>query len=141
MEKLITKNTSKKTINTILAIFGVGISLYLTYVKLSSDPFICGFGDCGTVQHSKYGSMFGIPVAVLGVVYYFALLTLIQTQKRKLEMYWLIWGVLFSSYLTFIELFVLKAICGWCVVSFINILVITTVHFIPRKKIEEKVDI
>lgn len=138
MEKLFTKNITKKEVESVLAVLGIGVSLYLTYVKFASNPFLCGFGDCGTVQASAYSSILGIPVAVFGIVYYFILLILIQKQKRKWELYWLIWGILFSSYLTYIEVFVLKAICGWCVVSFGIIIITSVVHFTKRKILEEE---
>lgn len=134
MEKDIKKlNFNVKKIIEILAIIGILISLYLTYVKLSSDPFVCGFGDCGQVQNSKYGDIMGIPVAVLGIIYYFTLFIFNRELSKKYMNIWIAWGVLFSTYLTYIELFVIEAICGWCVVSFINILVIALVRNLKWK--------
>lgn len=113
---------------------GILISLLLTYYKFSSDPLVCGLGNCHAVQHSKYGSIFGIPVAILGIVYYLVLLFLHTNFSNKYIKIWLIWGILFSSYLTYIELFVLKEICGWCVVSFVNIIILYVVYYFGSRR-------
>lgn len=133
METSLTHKKTTKFIKILLAVAGVAVSLYLTYIKLSADPFICGLGDCGKVATSEYANIFGIPVALFGVGFYFILLFLIFNNLRKLEMYWLLWGILFSSYLTYLELFVIKAICGWCVISFVIIILIGVLHFIETK--------
>ena len=128
-EQTLTKpKISRDLLIGILSVFGIGVSLYLTYIKVSANAVTCGFGDCGVVQASKYAELFGIPVAMFGVLYYFMLLVLNTSKKARLFDFALVWGILFSSYLTYIELFVLEAVCGWCVVSFLNILVITFVR-------------
>ena len=128
-EQVLTKpKVSRDLLIAILSVFGIGVSLYLTYIKVSASSVACGFGECGVVQASKYAEFLGIPVAMFGVLYYFTLLVLNTSKKARLFDIALIWGILFSSYLTYIELFVLEAICGWCVVSFLNILVITFVR-------------
>lgn len=108
---------SKKALITLFSLLGLTISLYLTYVKLTSSPIRCGFGSCEVVQNSVYSQIFGIPVAVFGVVFYLALFCFNYYEKSKLLRISVWVGFLFSLYLTFIELFVIHAICMWCVAS------------------------
>ncbi len=125
------KPKNLKTIRIALAITGIGISLYLTYTKLTFSPIICKFGDCDLVQRSEYANFYGIPIAFLGVFYYLILTVLIwykdlDTKYIKFMdnalMFWVIWGVVFSTYLTYLEIYVIKAICMWCVFSYIVVL-------------------
>ena len=67
---------NSKNIVTVLCIFGLAISLYLTYAKLTSTPVVCKVGDCDAVQNSTYSVLFRVPVAVWGTLYYLALLFL-----------------------------------------------------------------
>lgn len=118
-----------KKLITILAILGIGVSAYLTYIKISINAFSCNFGQCGVVQDSKHSELFGIPVAMFGLAFYAALLTLTWSKFKKVAQAWALWGLIFSSYLTILELFVLKAICGWCVISFVIIILINLLIF------------
>ena len=129
---------SNKQLQFALAIAGIGVSLYLTYIKLGANPYICSFGDCGTVQTSDYASILGIPVALLGVVFYLIFFGLVHLNKIELTMYWLVWGVIFSLYLTYLELFVIEAICGWCVVSAIIILLATGIQSHTYRKFKKE---
>jgi len=117
----------------VLTIVGISISLYLTYVKLTSSPFLCAFGNCEKVQNSTYSQVFGIPVSALGVVYYFILYILLE-KYNKYAKYWMVWGIIYSTYLTFLEVFVIKAICGWCVLSFVNIILIYALHYFGSRR-------
>ena len=117
-----------------LCILGIGLSLYLTYAKITSSPLYCGFGNCEKVQLSRYSEIAGIPVSVFGIAYYFVLLSLFYySAKKKWLNLLLVWGILFSTYLTYLELFVIKAICMWCVVSFVNIVIISAIYKIKYK--------
>lgn len=138
-------NLNANKILLVLSVLGIAISLYLTYAKLTANPLICGIGDCGTVQNSKYSSIFGIPVAVFGVLYYFGMFGLIYfinqnpqsplISKLKLaKNLGIAWGIIFSSYLTYLELFVIHAICMWCVASFVVILLMAATAIIEWKK-------
>ncbi|MCB0094644.1 MAG: vitamin K epoxide reductase family protein [Caldilineaceae bacterium] len=126
-----------------LLVIGLFIGIYLSYVKLAHTEPICigGSSDCSLVQNSAYAYLLGIPVAYLGLLAYIAL-ALLWVAKRIDWQGWgllatqLFWGVglfaaLFSIYLTYIELFVLGAICQWCVASalvIITIFVLTTIR-------------
>lgn len=78
---------------------------------------------------SKYSVFMGIPVSVLGIIYYGILLIALFKFREILTKIWIIWGVAFSTYLTFLEIFIIKAICGWCITSFAIILLIAFLYF------------
>ena len=112
----------------LIALIGVFVSLYLTLYKLGYiGTLACGTGACETVQLSKWGDFLGVPVAGWGVGYYAAVLALtvagVQERfaaSRRLTTALLFvtgWGVLFTLWLTYLELFVIHAICRWCVGS------------------------
>jgi uncharacterized membrane protein len=112
----------------VLIIVGLAVSGYLSYVKLSETAVICGpLGDCDAVQHSTYSQLFGVPVAILGFLTYLAVLVLWAWGKfgrgRLAELVPLglfglaAFGTAFSAYLTFLEPFVIRAVCIWCVTS------------------------
>ena len=103
---------------------------YLTYVEFTSSLTICGidFPGCGTVQSSSYAKLLGFfPVALLGLLGYLAILAAWIINRSKLErlkpftayMQWGLglFGVVFSMYLTYIEVFILRATCSWCITS------------------------
>ncbi len=112
----------------ILALLGLAVSAYLAYVEITQTAAVCGpVGECNAVQSSDYARVFGIPVAVLGIVNYLAILGLWIVQ-RTVSGKWRRWtgwalllvtafGVLFSIYLTLLELFVIDAVCIWCLSS------------------------
>ncbi len=114
-----------------LAIIGLGVALYLTYVETTPEAnAICGpVGDCNTVQKSPYAMLFGVlPVALLGAGGYIAMLAawaLAHWQKRPQLARWgypLLFGfafvgTAFSAYLTYLEPFVIRAVCIWCISS------------------------
>ncbi len=110
----------------ILALAGMGISSYLTFTHFADQPVACGgLGDCNTVQTSDYAEVLGIPVATLGIVFSAALLAVVLWRLTGLDLAveWAplaifgmtLGGVGYAAYLTYIELFVLEAICIWCV--------------------------
>ncbi len=111
-----------------LAAAGTGVAAYLSWVALDADRAVaCGpLGDCHTVQSSQYSEVAGVPVALLGLGMYAALLVLIGVRRfvsppPSLAVVWTVAlalsGTLYSAYLTYLELFVIEAICAWCVVS------------------------
>jgi len=119
---------------------GIGIAGYLTYVKLFGlQPYCAGVGSCEAVQTSRYAELFGVPVAVWGLLGYAILLAIYLVKHsdwRDLgELATMAFflttlvGALFSAYLTYLELFVIQAICPWCVGSAIvmTVLFVTSV--------------
>jgi uncharacterized membrane protein len=120
-----------------LALAGVGVATYLTLYKLGAmGELACGTGGCETVQASRWATFLGFPVAAWGLGFYVFLFAVAMVGTRPafedspaLSNLLLIltgWGALFSGWLTWIELFVIQAICRYCVVS----AVIVTVAFL-----------
>lgn len=113
----------------ILSIIGLGVALYLAYVETQEVAAICGpVGDCNAVQQSPYARLFGVlPVGVLGAAGYIAILASWfwgrlrkdwLAQKAPLAVFVMtLFGLIFSIYLTYLEPFVIKAVCAWCLTS------------------------
>lgn len=107
---------------------GIGVAAYLSYVETQSVEAVCGpIGDCNTVQQSRYAKLFGVlPIGVFGLLGYFSLLTawlvrryVPRFDKAAAVSFWgmAFFGTLFSLYLTYLEPFVIKAVCLWCLSS------------------------
>lgn len=105
-----------------LALVGLFIAGYLTWTRLSGGLPVCGpLHGCETVALSSYSEILGIPVALLGVGFSLVLVVLALAWWRRadrralLGLYGLgLLGVLFAAYLTYLELFVIGAVCVWC---------------------------
>ena len=107
-----------------LAMLGLAISVYLSWVHYAGiEPVCTGISDCERVQSSEYAELVGIPVALLGVAGYAALLgsLCVRVELTALLSYL---ALAFSAYLTWAELFRIDAICQWCVVSALTTLAI-----------------
>ena len=121
-----------------LALVGLFVALYLLLYHLGFyGQLVCGTGSCDAVQTSKYARLLGQPVPMWGTVWYAAVLTLAaialgqlsgRTDAYRIAIRLLALcatvGLLFSLYLTALELFVIHAVCLWCVVSAVLTLVI-----------------
>jgi uncharacterized membrane protein len=105
----------------LLSLAGVGIAGYLTYVHYAGLHPVCGISHgCETVQTSRYASLAGVPVALLGLITYVLVLVslLMRGEGPLLGGYALtLVAFLFSAYLTYREVFTIHAICSWCVSS------------------------
>src|SRR5512146_2499183 len=67
-----------------LAVLGVLVSIYMTIYKLTENPNMClGNGGCSVVNSSKYASLYGIPVAVIGVGGYLVILLILWMESRN----------------------------------------------------------
>jgi uncharacterized membrane protein len=111
-----------------LALAGIFISLYLTLYKLGIiGELSCSIGSCETVNTSKWSRFLGLPVAAWGLLFYLDVfaVALIGTFERFEDepvisvvlVAEAAFGVLFSGWLTYLELGVIHAICIWCVTS------------------------
>jgi uncharacterized membrane protein len=104
-----------------LALAGVGVAGYLSYVHYAGLHPICGVSHgCETVQTSSYASLLGIPVALLGLISYVLVLASLRVRGEAalLGGYGLtLIAFAFSLYLTYREVFTIHAICTWCVSS------------------------
>lgn len=107
-----------------VALAGAAIAAYLSLTRLIGEPAVCGPSKgCETVAQSAYSEVLGVlPVAFLGLGFSLVLVGLAATWWRRadrralLAAYGLLLlGTLFVAYLTYLELFVIEAICPWCV--------------------------
>lgn len=104
----------------LICLAGLAVAGYLTYVHYEDISPLCTTGGCEKVQASSYSELAGVPVALLGVFGYLAIagsLWLRGDLGRAVTAALAIIGFGFSAYLTYLELFVIDAICQWCVVS------------------------
>ena len=106
----------------ILALAGVGVATYIAIAESGGGAAKClvGGGGCETVAESKYSELAGINVAVIGIFGYLLLLVaaLVPGDAGRFGGFLTaLVGFGFSVYLTYLELFVIDAICQWCVVS------------------------
>jgi uncharacterized membrane protein len=107
-----------------LAVLGLAISIYLTWVHYAGiEPVCTGISDCERVQSSDYAELAGIPVAVTGIVGYAAIIASLRLRVEVTALLSYL-AVAFSGYLTWAELFRIEAVCQWCVVSAIASLAI-----------------
>jgi uncharacterized membrane protein len=105
-----------------LAAIGLAIAGYLTIVHYSGGDPAClaGGGGCSKVQESDYAELLSVPVPLIGLVGYLVVLAsaaLTGDRGRMLGLFATVIGFGFSLYLTYLELFVIEAICQWCVAS------------------------
>jgi uncharacterized membrane protein len=125
---------TRRMVLALLALVGVFISLYLTLYKAGLiGNLACAVGSCEKVQSSRWAFFLGLPVAAWGLGFYLTALGLAMAglQERLADSRGITialaaltgWGVLFSGWLTYLELFVIEAICQWCVVSAVIVLV------------------
>ena len=129
-----------------LALGGIFIAIYLTLYKLGViGELSCSVGSCETVNTSKWSVFFGFPVAAWGVFFYLDVfaLALVGTLARFenspiLSLLLVVWsgiGVLFSGWLTYLEVAVIQAICIWCVVSAV---LVTAIFLLSLADLREK---
>lgn len=121
----------------VLCVLGIGDAGYLTYVHYAGLKVLClSSGGCETVQASRWAKLDGIPVSVLGLIGYLGILgsLFIRTEVGRAAGFAIaLIGFGFSMYLTYRELFTIKAICQWCVGSAVvmtALVVITAVRFL-----------
>lgn len=104
-----------------LALAGIAVAGYLTWAHYDETALVCvAGGGCETVQQSDYAEVAGIPVALLGLVSYSIVAALIawDSPTARLGAASLAFvGLLFSLYLLSLQLFVIDAICVWCLAN------------------------
>lgn len=110
-----------RAVGVLLAVAGLGIAGYLTYVHYSGAAPICsGSRGCVKVQTSEWAKLAGVPVAVLGLIGYAGILTsfFVRGEAGLLAgAAMALTGLGFSAYLTYREIWTIEAICLWCVAS------------------------
>jgi len=118
----------------VFSLIGLLDSLYLAWIKLTDRLAVCGgIGDCQSVNSSRFAEIGGVPIAVIGALGYFGILIALLLDLKKPDLRnglrlaffgFTLTGTLYSLYLTYLELFVLHAICPYCVVSAIAMFVL-----------------
>ncbi|HZQ15522.1 MAG TPA: vitamin K epoxide reductase family protein [Gaiellaceae bacterium] len=112
---------------------GAGIAAYLTYVHYAHVAPICTTGGCEKVQRSKYAELAGVPVAVLGLAAYAALI--VTTLRRGVAYAFAsvlvaLVGVAFSGYLLWAQLGPIGAVCQWCLGNDLTITVVAALTIV-----------
>lgn len=119
----------------IVSTIGLAIAGYLTYTHYNEADLVCAVGGCETVQTSRYSTIGPVPVALLGVGLFASIIALALLRLLRFALVgaesasliaWgmLLAGILYYLYLTYVEVFILNAICQWCVLSSIAAAVI-----------------
>ncbi len=132
----------------ITALVGLLTSGYLTYVKVFDTPIYCtpGLGDCSTVNSSSYSELWGIPIAIFGILSFLAIFLFVFLGERLklVNQYQVLvifgisfFGFLYSLYLTYLEIFVIQAVCQWCVLSGLCMTIIFAASMIWLKQKQE----
>jgi uncharacterized membrane protein len=111
-----------RAVSTFVAAFGIGVATYIAIAESGGGAPAClaGSSGCETVADSQYSDLVGINVAVIGIVGYVLLLvtSLLRGDGARMGGFALsLAGFGFSVYLTYLELFVIEAVCQWCVIS------------------------
>ncbi|MBN1309925.1 MAG: vitamin K epoxide reductase family protein [Anaerolineae bacterium] len=127
----------------ILSVIGMGVACYLAYVEITLTEAVCGpVGDCNAVNSSPYARLFGIlPVGLLGVGGYITILAVwawgrfrsdrLADSMPALQFGLTLFGTLFSIYLTYLEVWVILAICMWCISSAVIMTVLLVLSINP----------
>jgi uncharacterized membrane protein len=121
----------------VLCLLGIADAGYLTYVHYSGIKVAClSSGGCETVQASQWSKLDGVPVSLLGLIGYISILLSLAIRGdlgRAAGFGIALIGFGFSMYLTYREVFTIKAICQWCVGSAVlmtALTIITAVRFV-----------
>ena len=117
-----------------LTVLGLLVSIYMTIYKFTDNEAMCiGSGGCSVVNASRYSEVQGIPVAVLGVGGYLANLAILLLEHRPgffqenggmLLFALTLVGFLFTVWLVYVEIALIKAYCPFCITSQITMTII-----------------
>src|SRR4051812_45775441 len=142
---------NKRMLVALVALAGVFVALYLTLYKLGYiGTLVCAVGSCEKVQTSKWATFLGFPVGAWGVGYYIgvlglAIVGLLPTFADSRQLTRLLIGVtgvglLFSLWLTYLEIFVIDAICQWCVISAILATLLFVLSWLDLRDVTRALD-
>jgi uncharacterized membrane protein len=115
----------------VLAIVGILIAAYVTQSFLRKVGIVCATGGCEAVRKSPASYIYGIPVPSVGLLGYsvIAILAFLRTSNPNKNLLKGIlgmtaFGVAFTSWFTYTELFIIKGVCMWCAISTVNMFVL-----------------
>ncbi len=121
---------------------GIAVAGYLTYIHYKPAALICTTGGgCETVQHSKYAVLLGIPIAIFGLGAWIAALALTlwnSEQARTLTAALALAALAFAAYLVILQVFVIDAICIWCMANDVVLIPIFVVLALLRLRTAER---
>jgi len=143
---------TKRTIVATLALAGIFVALYLFLYKIGRiGNLSCSIGSCETVNLSRWSVFMGAPVAAWGVGFYVVMFGLSVASLQDLyadslgmsKVLALLsgGGLIFSLWLTYLELFVIHAICQWCVASAIIVTLIFIVSVVDLRERQRNAEI
>jgi len=128
-----------------ITVLGLLVSIYMTIYKLTNNDSMClGLGGCSIVNASGYSEVYGIPVAAVGVLGYLSILAVFflernpgffQTNGSMLQFALTLTGFLFTVWLIFVEVALLKAYCPFCITSQVamtTIFILTVIRVIKQ---------
>jgi len=130
----------------LMSLLGLLVSAYLYLYKIGRiGTLACGTGGCETVQTSSWSRFLGVEVALIGLIGYAVLLVVAlvalrpdQVERRPPALVLTALaagGVLFTAYLTYLELFVIHAICRWCVGSAVIIVTVLALGLLELRRL------
>jgi uncharacterized membrane protein len=130
----------------LMSLLGLLVSAYLYLYKIGRiGALACGSGGCETVQTSVWSRFLGVEVALIGLIGYAVLLAVAlvalrtdQVERRPSALLLTALaagGVLFTAYLTYLELFVIHAICRWCVGSAVIIVTVLVLGLLELRRL------
>jgi len=130
----------KKKWVIILAVLGIIVAGYLTYMYYSQDHSVCDINetfDCTSVHDSDYALLFGMPVAIIGFIGYILILLFAMWNFKYVK--WLaLFGSLFSLRLTYAEMFIIYKYCIFCLISQVIIIAIFIISVKWKKYLRKK---
>jgi uncharacterized membrane protein len=114
--------------SVVLSIAGIGVSGYLAYMQVAGGSLACTrWAQCDVVNNSTYATLLGVSVSFIGLAGYLALLALAigalttggSTHCTILRIGFLmaLGGFAFSAWLTYVEIYIIEALCAWCLAS------------------------
>jgi uncharacterized membrane protein len=132
----------------ILAIIGLSDSIYLSWIKLTHNEAACiiGVGDCFSVNTSKWSEWNGIPIALIGAAGFLTILLVLLLETRikliKVNSPLIIFGlsfvgVAYSAFLTYLEIFVIKALCPYCLLSAVTMSILFVITIVRLVRYQE----
>lgn len=104
----------------VIALATVGIAAYLLQAHYAGTSVVCSTGGCETVAQSRYSEIFGVPVALIGLVGSVAILGSLAIRGalgRATGLALTLSGLIFAAYLIAVQVLVIGAVCEWCVAN------------------------
>lgn len=107
-----------------LAIAGIAVASYMVVIHYQEHILVCGIGNCEKVQTSSYSEFMDIPIAWFGFAMYLVILALLVVREIRpatedvtsVALFGItLAGTIYVTYLTYLEIWVIEAICQWCV--------------------------